>query len=189
MTDAIRVNDPSALRALAHPLRLKIIGELRTRGAMTVGQLAAALSAAPGSVSYHLATLATHGFVAPAPDLARDGRERWWRATADTTHYVPAELQEDPEQREASWAFRRTIVQSYEAELLEHLDREDGDAPEWIEAATLGDIISWLTADEADELRREVEELAARWSRRGYERRDDADVRPVRFIYASFGRR
>ena len=189
MTDEIRVNDPSTLRALAHPLRLKIIGELRTRGPMTVGHLATALAAAPGSISYHLATLATHGFVSPAPGLARDARERWWRATADTTHYDPAEMQADDDQREASWAFRRTIVQSYEAELLDQLDREAGDAPEWIEAATLGDTVSWLTASEAAELRREVEALAAHWSRRGHDRRDDADVRPVRFIYASFGRR
>lgn len=189
MTDAIRVNDPSALRALAHPLRLKIIGELRTTGAMTVGALASALGAAPGSVSYHLTTLATHGFVTQAPELARDGRERWWRATADVTQYDPSELQADEDQREASWAFRRTIVQSYEAEMLEHLDHEAGDEPEWIEAATLGDTISWLTAAEADELRREVEDLAARWSRRGFDQRSQADVRPVRFIYASFGRR
>lgn len=189
MTDTIQVNDPSALRALAHPLRLKIIGELRTTGAMTVGALATALAAAPGSISYHLTTLAAHGFVAPAPELARDGRERWWRATADITQYDTSERQADDDQREASWAFRRTIVQSYEAELLDHLDREAGDAAEWIEAATLGDTVSWLTAAEAREFRQEVEELAARWSRRGFERRDEADVRPVRFIYATFGRR
>ena len=69
------------MRALAHPLRLRILGLLRVEGPKSVGMLVEATGAASGSVSYHLATLAKHGFVVPPPELERDGRERWWRSS------------------------------------------------------------------------------------------------------------
>ena len=34
-----------------------------------------------GSVSHHLKPLHQQGFIEPAPDLARDTRESWWRVT------------------------------------------------------------------------------------------------------------
>ena len=40
MTDGTgnrRVSDPRAMRALAHPTRLRLLGELRLRGPQTVG--------------------------------------------------------------------------------------------------------------------------------------------------------
>ena len=56
-------------------------------GPQSVGALAEATGAASGSVSYHLVTLAKHGFVVPAPELERDGRERWWRAAHEMTSW------------------------------------------------------------------------------------------------------
>ncbi|MFD6716591.1 helix-turn-helix domain-containing protein, partial [Micromonospora chalcea] len=81
MTDGTgnrRVSDPRAMRALAHPTRLRLLGELRLRGPQTVGMLSERTGEAVGSVSYHVGKLAEHGFVTEAPDLARDRRERWW---------------------------------------------------------------------------------------------------------------
>ena len=57
--------------------------------------------AASGSVSYHLATLAKHGFAAPSPEFERDGRERWWRAAHESTSWRTAEFLDDPDRREA----------------------------------------------------------------------------------------
>ncbi len=185
-TESVHVNDPSALRALAHPLRLKVLGALRRDGAQTVGMLAERLGAAPGSISYHLTTLATHGFVERADDLARDGRERWWRAAADATHYDPVELAADPDKRDAGVAFQRSIIASYHSEMIERLDRSETDDPAWRDAETLGDTIAWLTVDDARALRDDIAVLAAKWSRRGEHDRTAAGVRAVRFIYAAF---
>ncbi|MRH27838.1 helix-turn-helix domain-containing protein [Microbacterium sp. SYP-A9085] len=185
-TRGIHVADPSALRALANPLRLQILGSLRTEGAQSVGALGGRLGAAPGSISYHLGTLARHGFVEEAPELARDGRERWWRATADTTTFTPAELQHDPAQRDAAHAMRQTFVQLYAADQLAYLETESTLDDDWIAAATMGDDMPWLTASELRELSDELVALAARWHARSD--RDRPDAAPVRVIYSAFRR-
>ncbi|MEP7795772.1 helix-turn-helix domain-containing protein, partial [Sanguibacter sp. 25GB23B1] len=81
-TRHLGADDTSALRALAHPARLAILGTLRVGGPATVGSLAAAHGIAAGSASYHLKTLARHGFVEEAPVASDDGtsdrRTRWW---------------------------------------------------------------------------------------------------------------
>jgi len=182
----MHVDDPSALRALAHPLRLRIVGSLRLDGPQSVGSLSRRLDAAPGSISYHLSTLERHGFVEQAPELARDGREHWWRASAEVTTFDQAELQRDPERRAAGRTLLRTIVQRHAAEQLAYLESEDGLAAEWSGAATIGDDVAWLTPHELLELGRELEELTARWQARGDRTR--ADAAPVHVIYAAFRR-
>jgi len=182
----VHVSDPSALRALAHPLRLRIIGSLRTDGPQSVGALCDRLDAAPGSISYHLSTLERHGFVEQAPDLARDARERWWRASAEVTTFEPSDLQRDPDQRVAARAMRQAIVQQHAADELAYLETEETlDAP-WVAAATLGDDYAWLTHDQLRELKDELEALAARWNERSD--RDHPDARLVKIIYAAFRR-
>ena len=66
------------LKALAHPLRRRILAELR-RGPASATTVAAALGKNTGVTSYHLRELARHGFVEEDPTLGR-GKERWWRA-------------------------------------------------------------------------------------------------------------
>ncbi|MET0726304.1 MAG: helix-turn-helix domain-containing protein, partial [Leifsonia sp.] len=48
---SVTVSDPRSMRALAHPLRLKLLGILRTDGPRSVGQLADLVDQAPGTVS------------------------------------------------------------------------------------------------------------------------------------------
>jgi len=182
----IHVSDPSALRALAHPLRLRIIGSLRTDGPQSVGALGDRLDAASGSISYHLSTLERHGFVEQAPELARDGRERWWRASAETTTFEPVDLQRHPARRAAGRAMRQAIVQQYAAEELAYLEIEETLDAGWVAAATMGDDHAWLTREELGELSEELESLASKWHERS--NRDRPDARPIRFIYAAFRR-
>jgi DNA-binding transcriptional ArsR family regulator len=182
----IHVDDPSALRALAHPLRLRILGTLRADGPQSVGSLARTLDVAPGSVSYHVATLEKHGFVVEAPELARNGRERWWRATAESTAFDPVELSMDPDRREAGQAFRRTIVQAYANELQRYLDTEESLDAEWIAAGVQGDSFAWLTPRQLREFSDAAEELARRFG--AASDRDQPGARATRLIYASFRR-
>ena len=111
-----------------------------------------ATGAASGSVSYHLSTLAKHGFVVPAPELERDGRERWWRAAHEMTSWRTEEFLDDPERREASEAMRRTVLDAYHRELLDALDAEFGLEPEWVAASDSSDGGAQLTLDEFREL-------------------------------------
>ena len=58
-----RVTDADALKALAHPLRMALLGALVTEGPLTASQAAALLSESPSNCSWHLRKLAEHGFV------------------------------------------------------------------------------------------------------------------------------
>lgn len=75
-----RVLDAGALRALGHPLRVKIYEALSQRGPQTASTLAAALDESSGATSYHLRTLARHGLIQEDTEQP-SRRERWWRRT------------------------------------------------------------------------------------------------------------
>lgn len=162
-TGATHVTDPRAMRALAHPVRLRLLGELRVRGPQSVGMLGELLDEPPGSVSYHVGVLARHGFVVEAPERARDRRERWWRAAARTTSLEPAEAHGDPDRRVAMDALRRALHDRYAALLEEHLTAEPALPRAWVAASTSGDEQLSLTLDQLSELRAELHDLASRW--------------------------
>ena len=183
---SIDLHDAGAMRALAHPMRLRILGLLRVEGPQSVGALAQATGAASGSVSYHLSTLAKHGFVVPAPELERDGRERWWRAAHEMTSFRSEEFLDDPERREASEALRRTVLDAYHQELIAALDAEFGLEPEWVAASDSSDGGAQLTLDEFRELTAELDAVREKWWARGREPREG--TRAVRWITHTFPR-
>jgi DNA-binding transcriptional ArsR family regulator len=74
-----RLDDPEALEALAHPVRLNVLGFLMSEGPATASECARAVGDSPSNCSYHLRVLARHGLVEPVESA--DGRERPWRAT------------------------------------------------------------------------------------------------------------
>lgn len=77
------ISDPASLKALAHPLRLKLLRELGVSGPATSTTLAAALGENTGTLSYHLRQLEHAGFIEDDPERGRTGgRERWWRKVA-----------------------------------------------------------------------------------------------------------
>ncbi len=79
------VTDPVALRALAHPLRLRLLQLLRDRrGSATGAELAQATGESTASVSYHLSVLHQHGFVEPDPEPGPTKRHKPWRTTYET---------------------------------------------------------------------------------------------------------
>src|ERR1700736_5177120 len=81
----LQLTDPRALRAVAHPVRLQLVGLLRREGPLTATQAAERLRQSPASCSFHLRQLAKHGLVEEAG--GGRGRERPWRATAMFTSW------------------------------------------------------------------------------------------------------
>jgi DNA-binding transcriptional ArsR family regulator len=182
--NAIALDDPKAMRALAHPLRLKLLSELRITGPRSVGELCGVVDAAPGSVSYHLGVLAENGFVEPAPELARDARETWWRARHAWTTVEPTGPDAPPEERLASRALRHGILQAYVAEASAALEREETLPTEWIEAATSGDAVAHLTASQLAACGEELRAVAEKWAEIGA--RPGDDTAPAILIYQAF---
>lgn len=181
---SIALDDPKAMRALAHPLRLKLLSELRITGPQSVGELCGVVDAAPGSVSYHLGVLAENGFVERAPELARDARETWWRARHAWTTVEPANADAPPEKRVASRALRHGILQAYVAEASAALEREETLPSEWVGAATSGDAVAHLTASQLAACSDELRAVAAKWAEIGS--RPGDDTAPVILIYQAF---
>ena len=66
------------LKALAHPIRQRILYQLAFAGPATSTSIGAALGHSSGSASYHLRQLERFGFIDELKGRGR-GRERWWR--------------------------------------------------------------------------------------------------------------
>ena len=71
------LNDPLAIRAMAHPVRLDLQSLLGREGPMTAADAARRLGISQALASHHLRQLAKYDFVEPAP--GKDNRERPWR--------------------------------------------------------------------------------------------------------------
>lgn len=75
------VTDPAMLRALAHPLRQRIMWELAARDHLRAADLAKITGEPANSLSFHLRSLAKAGLIEEKPEEARDSRDRVWTMT------------------------------------------------------------------------------------------------------------
>jgi len=69
--------DPRALRALAHPVRWKLMDLLAAEGTATVTRCADALGESTATCSYHLGILGKYGYITRAP--GGPGRDKPWQ--------------------------------------------------------------------------------------------------------------
>ena len=145
---SVQLTDPRALRALAHPIRLELMGELRRGGPLTATQAGERLGQSPASCSFHLRQLAKYGLVEEAG--GGRGRERPWRATAIVTEW--ASQAGDDETDAAGALLSRVVVERYFQSALDWLDRRDGEDREWVAVSDLSDAILYLTPQELGEV-------------------------------------
>ena len=153
----------AALRVLAHPTRLRLLGLLRERGPQTAAQLGDVVDEAPGTVSYHLGKLADFDLIEPAEEQSSDRRERWWRATAPLTSWEPADLLDDPDKLAASAALQKSVAQVYATRFGEYIDATPAMPRAWVAAGASADRTMRLTVDELAQMRAELEALVDRW--------------------------
>lgn len=153
--ETIRLDDPRALRAYAHPLRLSLIGMLRRNGPMTATQCAAVLHENVPNCSFHLRQLAKYGLAERAP--AGDGRERPWQATASRTAW--ADDSEDPDARAAADQLNAAILGQYIRRAQAYLAVRADEPAEWRTAAGFGDDMIYVTAEQLTALTEQVEAL------------------------------
>jgi len=165
-----RLTDPRALRAYAHPVRMKLVGLLRTEGPLTATRAAELLGESSGTCSFHLRQLAKYGLVEEAGGGI--GREKPWRATTTSTAWDATA--DTPELAAATGLLNTVIAEGYFEQLMRWLEARPDEPPEWREAAPLGDRILYVTAGELAELSRKVRELADEY----FEREVKPELRP-----------
>ena len=154
--------DARQLRTMAHPLRARLLGLLRTDGPATATRLAQVTGTNTGATSYHLRQLAEVGLVVEETDRAA-GRERWWRAAHDVSSWRPADFEDDPDAAAASdWmvGFGLRLL-AEEAERWTAVQATF--SREWREASSFSDALLRLTPARLRALMDEVHELVGRY--------------------------
>ncbi len=179
MKREIEIRDPGVLRALAHPVRIRLLGLLRREGALTASEAGRRLGESSGSTSYHVRQLARYDLVEEAG--TGQGRERPWRATAVLTSWP--DVPDTPELEAASEELARFLLGRYVERLEQWIARRPDESAEWREAAAFGDTTLYLTVDELGDAQRPAGRPRGAVPRpaRSSELRPD-DARPISFL-------
>jgi DNA-binding transcriptional ArsR family regulator len=165
--------DARTLRGLAHPLRVRLLGMLRTDGPATATQLAERLGLSSAATSYHLRQLAEHGFITEDEGRGQP-RERWWKPVHRSTSWDFGQLNE-AESQEAGEVYLRGVAQTYAARVMDHLDELTTLPPAWRAAGTMSDVLLRLTPEEADEVATRMWAIAEEYRRADDETADAPD--------------
>ncbi|RZU34215.1 winged helix-turn-helix domain-containing protein [Blastococcus saxobsidens] len=158
----VQVSDVRALRALAHPLRNRLLGLLRLHGPATASGLGRRVGESSGSTSYHLRQLAAYGFVEEVEDQGT-ARERWWRARHRMTSWEAADVLSQEGGAEVEDELRRQQLAGHARVLTAWQAQEAELGPAWAEAASLSDYALRLRPDQAKALTRELSTVLMRW--------------------------
>lgn len=140
----MEISDPTAIRALAHPLRLDLLQLLGAGGSATAAQCGRVLGVSQASCSFHLRQLAKYGFVEDAGP-GRDRRERQWRA-AHPRLSVRIGRGGD---LAVSQQIEGLVVQREMQAILDYSRRPDGADPEWQRKAGIVSAMAVLSPDDA----------------------------------------
>lgn len=147
-----RVLDSGALRALAHPLRVRIYDILSQYGPQTASTLAERLGESSGSTSYHLRALAKHDLIREAPDRGT-GRERWWERPIGGVSFANPEAMATPAGRAATQVVMNEFLRGRNDQLLEFVNRGIGGEDEmWQEGTIVSTATARLTPEQSKEL-------------------------------------
>ncbi|OEU89317.1 ArsR family transcriptional regulator [Streptomyces abyssalis] len=158
----IVVLDAKGLRALAHPVRVQLVGLLRKHGPSTATRLADQLGVNSGTASYHLRQLAAAGFV--EEDTQRgNARERWWRSVHRSTRFHDMELAE--REPEATLAYLHSVAAAYTLRTQRAVNEFQTLPRTWRDVADMSDWALRLTPEESRSLYEELVALVGRYRR------------------------
>lgn len=142
---------PHQLRALAHPVRLRMLGLLRVNGPATASSLAQRLGLNSGATSYHLRQLADHGFIEDDHERG-NGRERWWRASHSSTRVDEGSAQRTEQEQDEVEAYLQTVVTIYQENMQRAIEEHALLPRQWQDATTFSDYQQRMTPARAREL-------------------------------------
>jgi predicted ArsR family transcriptional regulator len=154
------MSDPRVLRAIAHPTRGRILDELGASGPMRAADVGEALGIPANQASFHLRQLAKYGAILPAPEAARDKRDRVWKLPDERGFRLDVQdISKQPggkaavsvfQRNKAAWAHR--LVD----EVFSFKQRKDS-------FTAIVDQTMKLTKDEAAEFMGEIDEVLEAW--------------------------
>ena len=153
------LDDPVAIRALAHPLRHDLMSIIGRLGKATTADAARELGISHGLASHHLRQLAKYGFVEQV--AGKDHRERPWRLVA--TSYTWGRARETAEGSAAVDVLEQLTAERAVEALLDWQQRRADWPAGWRDHTGLGESTVWLTAAELAELTDAMDALLLRY--------------------------
>jgi predicted ArsR family transcriptional regulator len=168
--EKIELTDPRALRAYAHPVRMRLLGLLRREGPKTATEAAPVVGESVASCSFHLRQLAKYGLVEEVEGVR--GRAKPWRATALYTSWRSDS--DDPEMAAAATLLERQLLDGFHRQALDWLARRDQESQPWRRAGQSNDDVLYLTATEARQLGERTHALSDEFRARSL----NAELRP-----------
>lgn len=166
-----RVLDAGALRALAHPMRIRILDLLNERGPQTSSSLGAILGQSSGVTSYHLRALAKHDLIREVPGRGT-ARERWWERPPGSLTMSSHNATSSPAEHAASQLVVLELYRQRNERLMRYLETSPADDDGLLTMST-----ARLTPAQFRELGQELESVIQRTSDR-YRDQQGEDVRP-----------
>jgi DNA-binding transcriptional ArsR family regulator len=172
--------DSRAVRVLAHPLRARLLSELRVNGNATATVLASRLATNTGATSYHLRKLAEVNLVVET-DEGR-GKQRVWAAAQQSHSWTDGDFPGDPDAVAASTWLQKHYW-AYLSERVAHWEDVRGEWPvEWRDATGSSDMVVELTAPRLRAMTAEIEEVIRRHQEAASAEPDPA-ARRITFLY------
>ena len=153
--------DAQAVRVLAHPLRSRLLSQLRTGGPATATDLAAALSTNTGATSYHLRKLEAVGLVTDTGE--GEGKRRLWRASTDYHSWTNSAFRDDEDTATALDWLQRDYVRQQAQKAERWLDAASSWPAEWVDVFGLNDTFVTVTPEQMRELNTRLYVLLAEY--------------------------
>ncbi|WP_431782910.1 ArsR/SmtB family transcription factor [Streptomyces chumphonensis] len=154
--------DAKGLRAMAHPVRVQLVGLLRKYGPSTATRLAERLGVNSGTASYHLRQLGAAGFVEEDAERG-NARERWWCSVHQMTELNDRELAD--REPEATLAFLQSVATTHTLRTQQTLNELQTMPRAWRNTFDMSDWALRLTPEEAVALRQELRAVISRYRR------------------------
>lgn len=146
------------IAAAGHPLRRRLIDLLALDGPSTASLLAGRTDQLVGNVSHHLRVLARAGLIEEAAELAKDKRERWWRAVPVPLSWSMADVRGDVAGETVATATDQYQLGQHVEKVRDWLAERDQYDDSWVGAAFSTE--AWVRATPA-----ELRELGAQIQR------------------------
>lgn len=154
--------DAGALKALAHPLRVRIFDLLSERGPQTASTLAALVGETSGSMSYHLRALAAHDLIREVVGRGT-ARERWWERPKGRIDLPGPDDSMTPSNRASAQIVTAEFFRLRHETLMAYLNRNEAEVPEeWRDAGIVMTTYLDLTVEQMAELKAELTEVVDR---------------------------
>lgn len=155
----IRTLDAGALKALAHPLRVRIFDLLAAQGPQTASSLAAMVGETSGSTSYHLRALAAHDLIQEVEGRGT-ARERWWERPKGRIGVPGPDEMASPASRAAAQIVTSEFFRLRHETLMAYVNRPASEAPPgWEDIGMTTTTHLDMTPEQAMSLREELDSV------------------------------